>query len=199
MNKKLFLMPGLMILILVVWIIVVYLPTNREMGALKDRLVSLNAMEQQRISENQVRHLRTILDSLYMWVDESMERIYPEEQLLDLGRVIENIGKEYGLELISIVPDYESLSLFIEQSGEIVELPVMMQFGGRFEQLAQFLDHSNALPYVLRINEVIIENNSESQYSSELDITMRGVIVLKKERMDQGEEEIEQIIKPGLI
>lgn len=199
MNKKLIVMSSVIVGLLVVWLVFVYLPIHREMGDLEEKLESFEEMEKFRISTNQLQYLRTVLDSLYIWVDESMERIYPENQLLDLGRVIENIGKEYGLKLVSIVPDYESLSLFTDQNGEIVELPVMMQFGGRFQQLTQFLDHTDALPYVLRINEVIIENHSESQYSSELDITLRGVIVLKKERTDEGEEQIEQIIKPGLI
>ena len=199
MNKKLIVMSSVIVCLLAVWLVLVYLPIHREMGDLDEKLESLEEMEKLQISINQLQYLRTMLDTLYMWVDESMERIYPENQLLDLGRVIENIGKEYGLKLVSIVPDYESLSLFTDQNGEIIELPIMMQFGGRFEKLTQFLDYSDALPYVLRINEVIIENNSASHYSSELDITLRGVIVLKKERTDEGEEEINQIIKPGLI
>ncbi len=199
MNNKWYIIPSVIVFLLAIWLVLVYLPIHHEMRDLGKQLESLEEIEKLQISINQLNYLRTMLDSLYISVDKNMERIYPENQLLDLGRAVEDIGKEYGLKLVSIVPDYESLSLFTDQNGEIVELPIMMQFGGRFQQLTQFLDHSNAFPYVLRIHEVIIENNSTSQYSSELEITLRGVIVLKKERTDEGEEQIEQIIKPGLI
>ncbi|MCJ7812946.1 type 4a pilus biogenesis protein PilO [bacterium] len=199
MSKKLIIILSVTVGLFIIWMIAVYMPEHSEIGKLKDRLASLEEMEHNQISENQVRRLKGVVDSLYLWVDESMKHIYPEEQLLDLGRVVENIGKNYGLTLISIVPDYESLSLFIEKTGEIAELPVLMQFRGRFQRLEQFLDDLAALPYVLRIAEVTIQKNSTDQNSSELEIMFRGVIILKKERTDEGEKEIEQVVKSGLI
>lgn len=179
MNKKFVLMPSLGVLLFVGWFMTFHKPVRREMGILGEQLTELEEKEKQIVSEAEVRAIRSEVDSLFSKLDEGMGRIYPEKQLLDLGRAVENIGKRFGLKLISIVPDYESLSLFIEDKGEISELPVTMVFEGSFQEFTQFLDGISEFPLVIRVNEVTLEK--ENQDSTELNIQMRGVIVLRKE------------------
>lgn len=179
MNKKFVIMPSLIVLLFVGWFMTFHKPVSREMGILGEQLTELEEKEKQIVSEAEVRAVRSEVDSLFSKLDEGMGRIYPEKQLLDLGRAVDNIGKHFGLKLISIVPDYESLSLFIEDQGDISELPVTMVFEGSFQEFTQFLDGISEFPLVLRVNEVTLEK--EDQDRTELSIQMRGIIVLRKE------------------
>ena len=197
MNKTIIAISSFIVVIIIVGVVFVYMPASKEMGVLREQFNRLEERERNNVSELQVREIRRAVDSLYASIDEGMKRIYPEEQLLDLGRAVENIGKEYGLELISIVPDYESLSLFTEATEDISELPMLIEFQGGFDQLTQFLDGIPEFPFVLKINEVNIERMEQD--SIDLWIQLRGVIVLKKERSNEGEKENEQVIKTGLI
>ena len=196
MNKTIIIIPSFIIGLLFVWIILVYLPVSKNKGELKKQLTKFEEMERTNIAESKVREMKSIVDSLYTFIDEEMNHIYSEEHLLDLGKAVESIGKQYNLQLLSIVPVYDSLALLSEETSKISELPISIEFQGGFTQLTQFLDGIPEFPFVLRINEVFIEK--KGQESSDLTILLRGVIVLKKERTDEGEKKIEQVTKPGL-
>jgi Tfp pilus assembly protein PilO len=178
-NKKIVIWPSFAVLVLIGWFMTFHKPVRREMGILSGQLRELEKKEKEIVSEEEVRAIRSEVDSLFSKLDEGMERIYPEKQLLDLGRAVENIGKHFGLKLISIVPDYESLSIFIEDKGEISELPVTMEFEGSFQEFTQFLDGISEFPLVIHVNEATLEKGNQD--STELNIKMRGVIIMRKE------------------
>jgi len=184
LNKKVVLIPSVIFVLIVGWVVAVYLPARREVGVLKKRLETLEEKEQLAISSEKVRMMKEVVDSLSSRLNSGMKRIYPEEGLLDLGRVVEKVGKRYGLRLISIAPDYESLSLFSEKKKEISELPMTIEFKGKFTQFARFLDGISEFPIILQVNEVSMEK--VAQGSSELTIKLRGVIVFRKERVRES-------------
>jgi len=186
LNNKIVLIPSAIFILIVGWIIVVYLPVHREIGALDDQLKSLEEKEKRAIPDTRVRMMRGVVDSLSSRLESRKGQIYPEEGLLDLGRVVEKIGKGYGLQLISIAPDYGSLSLFSEKKEEISELPMTIGYKGKFSQFTRFLDGISEFPIILRVNEVSMEKIAEG--NSELTITLRGVIVFRKERVHESTE-----------
>ncbi len=196
MNKTIIIIPSFIIGLIFVWIILVYLPISKGKDELKKQLTTLEEKERNNISETKVNEMKNLVDSLGMSIDEGMKHIYSEERLLDLGKAVDSIGKQYDLQLLSIAPVYDSLALLIKETSLLSELPMLIEFKGGFNHFTQFLDGIPEFPFVLRINEVLIEK--KDQESSDLNILLRGVIVLKKERMDEGEKEIEQVIKPGL-
>ncbi len=186
LNNKIVLIPSVIFILIVGWVIVVYLPACRESGVLENQLKSLEEKQRQAIPDTRVRMMRDVVDSLSSRWESRMGQFYPEEGLLDLGRVVEKIGKGYGLQLISIAPDYGSLSLFSERGEEISELPMIIEFKGKFSQFARFLDGISEFPIILRIHEVSMERIAEG--NSELTITLRGVIVFRKERVHESPE-----------
>jgi Tfp pilus assembly protein PilO len=101
---------------------------------------------------------------------------------LDLGRIVDRLGKQYGIRLVAISPNYGSLSQISQSTEDVNELPITLEFKGRFSGVSRFLDNIHELPYVLRINETVIEKAEEG--GSLLKIEFRGVIVLRKERAD---------------
>lgn len=190
-NKKTILLPSLAFLLLAGWFVVIYLPVQREMGDLKKRLTALTERARNEIPEVQVRSMKVVVDSLSSKLKEGLNRVYPQEKLLDLGRQIESIGGRYGLRLSSIAPDYQSLSQLKEGGKEILELPMTMEFEGEFLRFARFLDGIPEFPFVMRINEVLFEKKTEE--SSVLKIQLRGVIVLRKERVHEENIKVDKL------
>jgi len=179
LSKKIVLILSLVFVLLVGWIAVVYIPVDRETGVLKKRLETLEEKERDKIPEEKVRMLEDEVDSLSSDLDNKMKRFYPEARLLDLGRTIQSTGKRYGLSLISVKLDYGSLAL-LKDSEQISELPMTMEFKGTFNQLGKFLDDIHKFPFVMRVDEVLLEK--EKRRGSNLNIKLQGVIVLRKER-----------------
>ena len=183
MDKKLLTMVVFLVILVAGWIMGIYFPDQKEIGELESRLNTLVQKGKEHITEGRVQVMMQIVDSLAKNLNAGMNRIYPEEKLLDLGRAVDQIAREYRLILVSITPDYASLSLFKENQEEISELPMMMEFNGSFQNMTRFLDNMSTFPFVLRVNEVTIQK--KEQNSSGLKIDLRGVIVLRKERSNE--------------
>ena len=98
-----------------------------------------------------------------------------------MGRAFEDIGKGYGLKLISIAPDYGTLSMLSQSKEVLSELPMTMMFEGRFSGFSGFMDGIEDFPFLVKIREVSI--NKEEETASTLEIQLRGVVVLRKERV----------------
>lgn len=184
MDKKILLIPSLVLLSLVLWLVLFYLPLHHNASVLKKRLTTLEEKERSQISQKEIQKLENVVDSLSSNITKQMEKIYPEEKLLDLGRAMETIGKKYNLNLISITPDLTSLSAIWEATNEISELPISIEFQGQFMQVAQFLDGIPEFPFLLQVKEISLKR--EEKEGRSLIILIRGAIVLRKERLDES-------------
>ena len=178
MNKRIIILISIIIILVIGWVVMVYIPASRDLGKLSKQLAALEEKERKLIPYHQIRIIQAEVDSLTESLDDRMKRFYPEEQLLDLGRTIENIGKQYSLHLVSITPDYESLPLFVENDKEISELPLTIEFKGDFEQFTQFLDDIPKFSFVMRFHGLIFHKMDANK--KELDITLEGVIALQR-------------------
>lgn len=175
MDRKVFILSALFLVLVVAWAGILILPSQKEIATLNSRLITLQDKERSRISPMDVQILHSRVDSLQVSVNRKMKRIYPGEKLLDLGRTIEQLGTRYGLKLLSIAPDYNSLDLF-RRDNQISDLPVQMNFEGRFRDFGRFLDQRTTFPFVLRVNKIELDK-SEPQLDK-LTIALKGVLVI---------------------
>ena len=180
LKNKIIIISALMVVMIITWFVVIYMPDSKNIGKMKDRLAVLEEKERQGISERKVHILENHIESLNKKLKSNLDRIYPQQQLVDLGGHVEKIGKQYHLRLVSIFPEYSSLSQLHEGGQEFNELHVTIEFAGLFHRVAEFLDNIDEFPFVIRVNGVTLEKKIEKQ--SELKITLQGVIVLRKER-----------------
>lgn len=174
-DKKQLILPVLSVLAVLAWVLFIYSPMTGEIKRLDERMKDLRMRESRRISPLDIQIKRGKVDSLNVKVGNHLAFFYPEDELLDLGRVMEKTGKEYGLVLESIVPDHNSLALF-NTDEQISELPVTLLYTGKFMQLADFLDGVPDFDVPFKLNEIAIEKDDPD--SAELRIEMRGVIVI---------------------
>ena len=105
-DKKIFLIPSVIVLLLVGWIVLIFWPSTKLIKGLNERTRVLVQKDMQSISDLQVKSVQIETDSLTQRLEVGMRRLFDEEKLLNLGRVIDKIGKEYGLDLKTITPDY---------------------------------------------------------------------------------------------
>jgi len=186
MNKsqlKIFVLPLATIIHFFVWLGVFYMPVTRDKKQLEKKWELLQNQIKSEVPESRLESMKTFVDSLFAYIDVREEHFYPVENLLDLGRSIDKIGKQYGLTLISISPGYESLALIQKADEGVIELPLTLEFSGSFIQFAKFIESVPDFPYVMRINEVSLYKESEEQLT--LTANAKGVIVLRKESINE--------------
>jgi len=192
-DKKLILIPAVTFVLFLMWMMFSYMPLSKHRSQLKHKIEVLEKREKEKISEKEFMSMKTLVDSLEARLRRGKERFYPAENLLDLGREIEEIVRKYDISLMSITPNYPSLAIFKDSQSSIVELPLSVQLQGRFISFAKFLDDIPHLPFILRVNEVTLKVEEKSANS--ITIIFQGVIVLDKERKNNGKEEKQNIEK----
>ena len=196
LSKRIIFPASFIVVLVVGWIVMVYMPASKELGKLNQRLNDLKEKERQIIPDDTIEAMRVVVDSLATHLDASLERFYPEEQLIDLGKAIERIGKEYSLQLVNITPDYESLPLFQGNPKEISELPVTVDFTGGFPDLTRFLDTMSNFPFVMRFDEMTL--SKEGSLSRELSISLKGVVVFRNVKTPEPKPE-ERMANTGVL
>jgi Tfp pilus assembly protein PilO len=181
-GKKLFVVPSIMGLIVIGWILLVFWPAAKTIKALTEESRILIQKDKQSISDLQVKSIQLEADSLTRKLEADMRRLFYEDQLLDLGRVIEQIGKQYGLNLLTVTPDYQFLSSLKENQEQITVFPMTIVFGGTFSQFTKFLDNINEFPIVFQVETILFKKESES--GSKLTGEMHSKIVMRKKLKD---------------
>ena len=188
LNKQIVIIPSFILSLVIVWLISVHLPIQREMKIFDGRFDQLREKERKLVPESSVQIVRKDVDSLSTDIVNRMKRLFPEDRLLELGRVIDEIGTAYSLILISVTPDYEKLSLFSEEGEDISQLPLSMEFEGKFTDFTQFLDGIPNFPIAMHFDEVKLEK--EDLEKAELKIEFHGTIVLKRLPKNESTEKV---------
>lgn len=185
-DKKIFLIPSVIVLLVAGWIVLIFWPSTKLIKLLNERTRVLVQKDMQSISDLQVKSVQIETDSLTQRLDAGMRRLFDEDQLLNLGRVIDKIGNEYGLDLKTITPDYTILSNLKENREHITVFPLTITFGGTFIQFTKFLDSIPEFPIVFQVESIIFKKQSKS--GSKLTAEMRSKIVMRKEVSDNKPE-----------
>jgi len=185
-DKKIFIIPAAIVVIAAGWFFLVYGPFNKTIAEYTKQRLILENKDKLSISDLRVQVMKTEIDSLTRRLERDMSRLYSEDQLLDLGRVIDRIGKKYGLKLVTITPDYKGLPQLIGEQEKITVFPMTITFGGTFVQFTKFLDDITNFPIVFQAESISLtkEEGSGSKIKGE----MRCKIVMRKNRNDDKSE-----------
>ncbi len=176
--KKLLYLPGIVLVLIIFWVLGFYLPIEGQSKVLNQRLNTLQGKVQDNVPEIKVQMLQIIVDSMKVRLDANKARLYPEEELLDLGKEIEKSCRQYGLTLKSITPDYKSLAQIADLNSELIEMPLSFQIEGRFTQLTAFLDAIPRHNYVFHLKGFNVFKEADN--SRVLTIDLEGVFLLRK-------------------
>jgi Tfp pilus assembly protein PilO len=178
-----YLLPALMAAASLFWIVLMFIPMQKESQRLSLRLDELWGKMKQEIPEVEIRHAQGKVDSLVVSVENAERRLYPESELLKLGGVLETAGSRFGLKLVSVAPQYDSLTVVVNSKETISELPLRIEYTGTFDQLSRYLDQASEFPFILKMNGISIKKADPA--NPELSIQINGGVVIKKERGGQ--------------
>lgn len=186
MNKpiiQLAIVGVILIGLITIWVLHVYIPVTHELHKLKEEEKFLQGKLDKEITIDQVHVMKNAVDTLKKEHKKLLKRFFPAEDLIDLGKSIEQIGNQYGLQMNIITPEYSQLTRILGSNPEPVGLPIEVEFLGSFTQCTQFLDHIDQFPLALRVNEIkmIVEHVG----STNLDFIIKGIIFIKREQKDQ--------------
>lgn len=188
MNRGIIILGGAFVLIIGGWILLFQLPVQTKMTNHKIRLNEYTQKEHQQVSEARVAMMEQKVDSLNARFKKEKNRVFLEERLASLGTEIDRLVRKYNLTLFDVTPGYHNLRGFTENLEEIAELPLRIELKGSFRRFSSFFDDLPQFPFVMRIDDVVLEKIDPSR--AELKIRMQGVILIRKERDNENIKEV---------
>ncbi len=188
MNKDIIALISLFGAIFLIWVFALFNPQSHQKKKLNSEIQSYKVIEQQHVPESKIFFMEKKLDSLSLEISKIKNQFYLDKAILDLGRHIEQIGNEYGLEFknISLI-DYEILNFFgSENDQSLTELPVQIEFEGEYNALTHFLDSIGDFPFLIRFTDISILN--DDLRTMKLSISLIGMVVITKSELGEIKE-----------
>ena len=176
--KTKWIVPGAAVLCCVAWFFLWFNRTRAQNASLGKRRVLLQADASKVIPDIRIRGVQLLADSLAAALEARTKRIFPETNFPDLGKQMEQAISPFGLAVLSIRPDYESLKTLRESGEPMCDLPMQWVLRGSFMQLAKFLDGIETLPFAIKVQEIRL--SKQAAKSVTLDMELNGVVVLGK-------------------
>lgn len=141
--------PMVAVLIVAAYVYLSFLPTRQELEVLR-----AEALEHQR-KLNEVRSVAANLpkfeeelENLENELTRALRRLPDSKELPVLLTDITTLGKNAGLEFTAFRPQSESVKNFY------AEVPIEIEFTGRFHDIAAFFDEISRLPRIVNVSEL---------------------------------------------
>ena len=179
-STKLILIPFILILIVIAWFFGLYMPMNAQADKVSKQIQKIEVKAREIVPQAKVDMLQTNVDTLILQLKQRNNQLYPEEALLQIGKVFRQLGDSAGIKLVNITPDYQVLTQMATTSDEIVELPVTCEFEGNFANLTKFVDEASRFPFYYEIQYFTIKHHEEDD--TKLVILLKGEIIIQKQK-----------------
>ncbi|MFO7891160.1 MAG: type 4a pilus biogenesis protein PilO [bacterium] len=185
MNKDIIALISLFVVIFVIWMYVLYIPQTNKNDELNNKIQTYKEMERKYIPDSEIYSMEERLDSLGTKIKNIKDQFYMDKAILDIGRQIEQIGNEYGLEFQAIsLLNYEMLEFFGSGNDkQLTELPAQFKFQGEYGELANFLDSIDDFPFLVRFTDMFIFN--DFFIANKLRINLIGKVVIAKSELNK--------------
>lgn len=177
-----FLFSGIVFLITLFWILVPYASFRKEIRTTRAKINELMEKVKKDVPEAQILKVQKEVDSLSVVLAKKENRVYPLENLPELGIRMAKIAEKYETKLVSIKPGVSALVQSSLTGEAMTELPVSLQFRGRFFPFTRFLESLDSLPFAVRVDHMIFFKSADTTKVKipTIDVELKGVIFLKK-------------------
>lgn len=176
--KKIAIWGGVLLLIIVGWFFGIFNPINGATGKLYQRKQELLGNLGRDITPQEIQTLEISLDSLKTIYVKKNEKLFPQEELLQLGSFLREIGQDAGLRLVGLTPDYTRIRNFINPAQNVDQFPLEVEYEGPFNGLKRLWDSMETSDYFFKVNGYAIGRVEDM--SSDLRIQLRGAMFIKK-------------------
>lgn len=177
---RIFYLPIMMVILITIWIFTYYMPIQNQSKKLIKHMHVLNSKVQHEVPEIKVTLMQITVDSLKSRLHNSMHKLFPESELLSLGKLLESTIQGYELKVVALSPDYKILADIASDNSEISKMPLTIELQGGFMQMTKFMDALPDLPFVYQLNgfKILKENDD----GTKLNIELNGVLLLRKNK-----------------
>lgn len=176
--SKLIMFPLLLVLVFVAWFLGLYLPMSHQADRLSTQIIQAEAKAKEIVPQAKIDILKTNIDTLMLYLDQRNSQLYPEEGILQIGKVFDELGKKTGLKLVQITPDYQILTNMANAPEEIIVLPLVCEYEGVFGELTSFIDSISEFPFNYQIQFFTVKHHEEIKGT--LLISLQGRIIVQK-------------------
>ncbi len=139
------------VLLIALFIFLIFMPKNKEMDALKDRLVKLD--NEIISSETKVKRLDALIVEnkiLRERLHKLKEQLPEEKEVSVLLKQISELGLRSGLDILLWKPEGRSA----DPQGLYIEIPVSVKVVTGYHQLGDFLSHISRLSRLVNITDL---------------------------------------------
>jgi len=153
-----------------IYVALLFLPARAEVEQLDRRLSSLlsKKAEQEAIVQN-LPAFRAECRNLEVELQMAMAQLPNKKEIPTLLQNISNLARESGLEIPSFRPGLETKRDFY------AEVPVDLKLTGSYPHLLHFLYRVGALPRIVNVANLSVQQASKAESPDQLDITCKAV------------------------
>jgi type IV pilus assembly protein PilO len=159
------LLPAVVVLVLAAYVWFLYLPAKRELEIARDQQLQLQRKlsEVRSVAANEEAVKREI-ELLEKKLAVALRQLPDSKELPVLLTDITSLGKNAGLDFKAFRPREEVRREFY------AEVPIDIEFDGRFHDIAMFFDEISRLPRIVNIGQLDITINDESTLETMLNV-----------------------------
>jgi Tfp pilus assembly protein PilO len=181
LKKNLTVAMAIFLILTIAWFALIYKPKRSEVVKLAKKIKELSFQVEGLLAQDrQITDIEAEIDSIRRTTTNLEMRIYQKERFPEMAQLIEERGRQYGLNFSTIAPDYDALLRLDaekrDELGPLVILPVAFAVQGEFLRFGRFIESLDRLPFLFSISQVHIEATAESY--PEIVANMDGVLFL---------------------
>lgn len=159
------LIPAIAIVVAAAYVYMLYMPTRAQLDDLRGQQLQLQRKlaEVRSVASNEER-VKQEIEELERKLAVALRQLPDDKELPVLLTDVTSLGKNAGLDFKAFRPQPEF------QRDFYAEVPIELEFTGRFHDIATFFDEVSRLPRIVNIGEMDIQIDEEGSQSTVLKV-----------------------------
>lgn len=150
-TQRLALYGGVVAAIAAIFVLLIYLPTNDKLDQLGSQQTELKSKKQAAIKRvRNAEQFQTEVDNLTEDLKQALKELPEDREIPGLLKNISTVGKKVGLEVRRFTPLPE------ERREYVAAVPVSLELGGDFHDVAQFFDRLSKMNRIVYVQDIEI-------------------------------------------
>lgn len=164
---RLAMVPAIVVIVVAAYVYFLYLPTKQELTSASDQHLQMQRKlaEVRAVASNEDA-VKAEIAALERKLRDALRQLPDSKELPVLLTDITSLGKTSGLDFKGFRPKSEV------NKGFYAEVPIDIEFTGRFHDVATFFDEVSRLPRIVNVGELAINIQDEDSFGTML--TVKG-------------------------
>lgn len=162
---RLAMLPAIVVIVAAVYVYFMYLPAKQELNAANDQHLQMQRKlaEVRAVASNE-EAVKAEIAALERKLRDALRQLPDSKELPVLLTDITSLGKNAGLDFKGFRPKNEV------NKGFYAEVPIDIEFTGRFHDVAMFFDEVSRLPRIVNVGELMIDISEEDSFGTVLSV-----------------------------